>query len=55
MMDYILPGVPPTGKKISIPLVAVVNIRGDRLYNGMWYIRSLSIPILILICVILER
>lgn len=29
-----MPGVPPTGKKLSIPLVAIVNVRGDRLYHG---------------------
>ena len=33
-IDWLLPGVPPTGKKLSIPMIAVVNIRGDRLYNG---------------------
>jgi carboxymethylenebutenolidase len=34
IIDWLLPGVPPTGKKMSIPMMAVVNIRGDRLYNG---------------------
>ena len=33
-IDWLLPGVPPTGRKLSIPMIAVVNIRGDRLYNG---------------------
>ncbi|KAL6399253.1 dienelactone hydrolase s [Ilyonectria robusta] len=28
-----LPGIPPTGRKIEVPLTAVVNIRGDRLYH----------------------
>jgi carboxymethylenebutenolidase len=28
-----LPGVPPTGKRVEIPFIAVVNIRGDRLYH----------------------
>ncbi|XP_006463976.1 hypothetical protein AGABI2DRAFT_194603 [Agaricus bisporus var. bisporus H97] len=38
MIDYLLPGVPPTGKKLAVPLVAVVNIRGDRLYNEhIWW------------------
>jgi len=31
-----MPGVPPTGKKLSIPMMAVVSIRGDRLYNGLF-------------------
>ncbi|CAG9955611.1 unnamed protein product [Clonostachys rosea f. rosea IK726] len=32
-LDWLLPGVPPTGRKLEIPVVAVVNIRGDRLYH----------------------
>lgn len=35
-VDWLLPGVPATGKKISIPMIAVVNVRGDRLYNGLY-------------------
>ena len=34
-VDWLLPGVPATGRKLSIAMLAVVNIRGDRLYNGM--------------------
>lgn len=34
VVDWLLPGVPPTGKKLSVPMIAVVNVRGDRLYNG---------------------
>ncbi|KAL1852097.1 hypothetical protein Daus18300_012309 [Diaporthe australafricana] len=33
MIDWMLPGVPPTNKKVEIPFTAVVNIRGDRLYH----------------------
>ncbi|KAF8192419.1 hypothetical protein BJ912DRAFT_260489 [Pholiota molesta] len=37
-VDWLLPNVPPTGKKLSIPMMAVVNIRGDRLYNEhIWW------------------
>lgn len=37
-VDWLLPGVPPTGKKLAIPMIAVVNIRGDRLYNEhIWW------------------
>ncbi|KAF8974724.1 hypothetical protein BDZ97DRAFT_1775139 [Flammula alnicola] len=37
-VDWLLPGVPPTGKKLSIPMLAVVNVRGDRLYNEhIWW------------------
>ncbi|KAL4946415.1 hypothetical protein BDV06DRAFT_234019 [Aspergillus oleicola] len=32
-IDYLLPGVPPTGKRLEVPYTAIVNIRGDRLYN----------------------
>ncbi|KAL4921385.1 LEA domain protein [Aspergillus aurantiobrunneus] len=33
IMTIIFPGIPPTGLKLEIPYTAVVNIRGDRLYN----------------------
>ncbi|KAI1325404.1 hypothetical protein F5Y16DRAFT_263838 [Xylariaceae sp. FL0255] len=33
VVDWLLPGVPPTHKSLRIPFVAVVNIRGDRLYH----------------------
>ncbi|CAI7629717.1 unnamed protein product [Penicillium glandicola] len=32
-IDWLLPGIPPTGRKAEIPFTAVVNIRGDRLYH----------------------
>ncbi|PCD41045.1 hypothetical protein FGRA07_02316 [Fusarium graminearum] len=32
-IDWLLPGVPPTHKKVEVPFTAVVNIRGDRLYH----------------------
>ncbi|KAE8151179.1 LEA domain protein [Aspergillus avenaceus] len=32
-VDCLIPGVPPTGRKLEISMVAVVNIRGDRLYH----------------------
>ncbi|KAK4502678.1 hypothetical protein PRZ48_006104 [Zasmidium cellare] len=32
-IDWLLPGVPPTFKYLEIPMMAVVNIRGDRLYH----------------------
>ncbi|CAK1365070.1 hypothetical protein CB0940_08692 [Cercospora beticola] len=31
--DWLFPGVPPTYKYVEIPMMAVVNIRGDRLYH----------------------
>ncbi|KAI0814095.1 hypothetical protein GGR55DRAFT_495633 [Xylaria sp. FL0064] len=33
VIDWLLPGVPPTHNYLRIPFVAVVNIRGDRLYH----------------------
>ncbi len=27
-----LPGVAPTGKRVEVPLVAIINFRGDKLY-----------------------
>ena len=32
-----LPGVAPTGKKVSVPLVAIVAFRGDRLHHEHIY------------------
>src|SRR6266566_2747989 len=28
-MDWMLPGVPPTGKRVEVPLVVVVQLGGD--------------------------
>ncbi|KAH7028912.1 uncharacterized protein B0I36DRAFT_245320 [Microdochium trichocladiopsis] len=37
-IDWLAPGIPPTGKKLCIPMTAVVNIRGDRLYHEhIWW------------------
>lgn len=33
VIDWILPGVPPTHKYARIPFTSVVNVRGDRLYH----------------------
>lgn len=30
-VDWLLPGVPPTGRKLEIPFTSVVGLRGDRL------------------------
>ncbi|KAM3414772.1 hypothetical protein BST61_g9923 [Cercospora zeina] len=32
-IDWLVPGIPPTGRWLEIPLVGIVNIRGDRLYH----------------------
>ncbi|TFK98332.1 hypothetical protein BDV98DRAFT_651162 [Pterulicium gracile] len=37
-MPWFLPGVPPTNKKLAVPFVGVVNVRGDRLYHEhIWW------------------
>lgn len=36
VIDWLLPGVPPTGKLLEIPMMGVINIRGDRLYHGKY-------------------
>lgn len=33
VVNWILPGVPPTGRYLEIPFTAVVCVRGDRLYH----------------------
>jgi len=36
-IPWMLPGVPPTGKRVEIPLLAVVKFRGDKLYHEHIY------------------
>ena len=36
-IDWMLPGVEPTGKYVEVPLVAIVHFRGDKLYNEHIY------------------
>ncbi|MYK32829.1 MAG: ester cyclase, partial [Boseongicola sp. SB0670_bin_30] len=36
-IDWMLPGVAPTGKYVEIPLVAIVNFRGEKLYHEHIY------------------
>ena len=36
-IDWMLPGVEPTGKYVEIPLVAIVNFRGDKLCHEHIY------------------
>ncbi|PYH46980.1 uncharacterized protein BP01DRAFT_355385 [Aspergillus saccharolyticus JOP 1030-1] len=33
VVDWLIPGIPPTHKPLRIPFTSVVNIRGDRLYH----------------------
>ena len=36
-LDWMLPGVPPTGRYIEIPLIAVITFRGGKLHNEHIY------------------
>jgi carboxymethylenebutenolidase len=36
-IDWMLPGVKPTGKAVKIPLVAIICFRGDKLYHEHIY------------------
>ena len=36
-MDWILPGVPPTGKRVEVPLVAIVRFRDGKLAHEHIY------------------
>jgi len=36
-IDFMLPGVPPTGKYVEVPTVAIVNFRGDKLCHEHIY------------------
>ena len=36
-IDWMLPGVPPTGKYVEVPLVAIVCFRGNKLYHEHIY------------------
>jgi carboxymethylenebutenolidase len=36
-MDWMLPGVEPTGRRVEVPLVAIVRLRGDKLAHEHIY------------------
>jgi carboxymethylenebutenolidase len=36
-IDWMLPGIKPTGKYVEVPLVAIVNFRGDKLAHEHIY------------------
>ena len=42
-MDWMLPGIPPTGKYVEVPLVAIVRFRGDKLCNEHIYCDQASV------------
>jgi carboxymethylenebutenolidase len=36
-LDWLLPGIPPTGKRVEIPMVAVVQFEGDKVAHEHIY------------------
>jgi carboxymethylenebutenolidase len=36
-IDFLIPGVAPTGKYVEVPMVVVIEFRGDKLYNEHIY------------------
>jgi carboxymethylenebutenolidase len=36
-MEWMIPGIPPTGRRIEIPLIAVVQFRGAKIFNEHIY------------------
>lgn len=36
-IDWMLPGIKPTGRRVEVPLVAIVNFRGGKLYHEHIY------------------
>jgi carboxymethylenebutenolidase len=36
-IDWMLPGVKPTGKYVEVPLIAIINFRGPKLYHEHIY------------------
>jgi len=36
-MDWMLPGIPPTGKRVEVPLVAIVRFRNGKLAHEHIY------------------
>ncbi|KAL7621030.1 hypothetical protein AAE478_008342 [Parahypoxylon ruwenzoriense] len=33
VIDWLAPGIPPTGRYVCVPFTSIVNMRGDRLYH----------------------
>jgi carboxymethylenebutenolidase len=36
-IDFMVPGIAPTGKYVEVPLVAIVEFRGEKIYNEHIY------------------
>src|SRR5438034_4898459 len=42
-MDWMLPGIPPTGKRVEVPLVAIVRVRDGKLAHEHIYWDQVSV------------
>ena len=36
-LDWILPGIPPTGKRVEVPVVAIIQFEGDKISHEHLY------------------
>lgn len=36
-MDWLLPGIPPTGKRVEVPFVAIIRFEGDKIVHEHLY------------------
>ena len=36
-MDWLLPGIPPTGKRVELPFIVIVQFEGDKLAHEHLY------------------
>jgi carboxymethylenebutenolidase len=44
-IDWMLPGIAPTGRAVSIPMVAIVQFQGDKLVHEHIYWDQASVPV----------
>jgi carboxymethylenebutenolidase len=42
-IDWMLPGIPPTGKYVEVPLIGIISFRGDKLYHEYIYWNQASV------------
>jgi len=36
-MDWLLPGIPPTGKRVEVPFVGIIRFAGDKIVHEHLY------------------
>jgi carboxymethylenebutenolidase len=45
VMDWLLPGIPPSGKRVELPLVVIVQFEGDKLAHEHLYWDQASVRV----------